>query len=153
MTIIQIKKKDYYTTSKNARKYSENIYNCIKSLEERDIPESLVAYINSETTQLNELEFGPKKAGNKLYHAYNRIIVQIQKQTNLVPPGYYQNTYMLYGMSFFGLPLGILYALFMDNFGLFGLGLPIGLAVGLAYGRSIDEKTKKEGRQLNFTPQ
>lgn len=153
MTIIQIEKKDYYQASKNAKKYSENIYNCIESLKEKDLPETLIDFINIEITKVNQSEWTPKQAGKKIYYAYDRILNQVMKETKLVPPSHYQSTYMAMGMAVIGVPIGILYGLFMDNLAFLGLGLPIGLVLGMSWGRHLDEKAKKEGRQLEFTPQ
>ena len=56
---------------------------------------------------------------------------------------------MFWGMSAFGLPLGIVFGASMGNTGLLGIGLPIGMVIGIAVGASMDTKAAKEGRQLN----
>jgi hypothetical protein len=53
-------------------------------------------------------------------------------------------------MSAFGLPLGAAIGLSVENIGLLGIGLPIGMGIGFVFGSSLDQKALKEGRQLDF---
>jgi hypothetical protein len=48
------------------------------------------------------------------------------------------------------LPLGAAIGLSVENIGLLGIGLPIGMGIGFVFGSSLDQKALKEGRQLDF---
>ena len=64
----------------------------------------------------------------------------LRKEFGVLPPGHYQSQWGLLGMIVFGLPLGIT----LNNNVFFILGLPIGLAIGLAK----DKKATSEGKML-----
>lgn len=53
-------------------------------------------------------------------------------------------------MAAFGVPLGVALGLILDNMGLIGIGLPIGMLIGLAVGAHMDKKALDEGRQIDF---
>lgn len=86
----------------------------------------------------------------KLLRAFRAdLLKSLKKDFSLIPKNYYMTLCMSLGMLFFGLPFGFIFSITLDNFAFIGIGLPIGLSIGLAIGMTMDEKAKKEGRQLN----
>lgn len=83
----------------------------------------------------------------------SKILKLLEKELKLVPKSHYRNQWMVLGMSAFGLPIGVAFGISIGNLGLLGLGLPIGMAIGIAVGTGMDEKARKEGRQLSCEPQ
>ncbi len=80
----------------------------------------------------------------------NKILRLLEKEYKLVVKNYYQNLWLIVGMTSIGLPMGLAFGLGFDNMGLLASGLPIGMAIGLAIGVTMDKKASKEGRQLNL---
>ncbi len=79
---------------------------------------------------------------------YGMLTVFAKKEYNLLPPRYYQNQWMAIGMTAFGLPFGLMFALTLDNMAFLGIGLPIGMSLGIAIGAEKDKKAKAQGLQL-----
>ena len=46
--------------------------------------------------------------------------------------------------------MGVPFGLSIGNLGMLGIGLPIGMAIGVGVGSSMDKKAFNEGRQLDF---
>ena len=82
---------------------------------------------------------------------YGKLINFCIKQYGYVPQGYYQNQWMAIGMAAFGLPLGVVFALSIDNMAFMAIGLPIGLPIGMAVGAGIDKEVKAAGKQLEIS--
>lgn len=83
----------------------------------------------------------PEKEQQKAYQltlsTYKQFLL---KKYQVVPKGYYVLVWMPLGIGI-GLPFGLLF----KNI---ALGIPIGLGIGLAIGSVMDNKAKKENRQL-----
>lgn len=81
------------------------------------------------------------KESQKIYQkslsAYKQLLM---KKYNMVPKGYYLTVWMPLGIGI-GLPFGLMF----KNI---ALGIPIGIGIGLAIGSGLDNKAKKENRQL-----
>lgn len=77
------------------------------------------------------------------------LVRHIEKEDKIVPQKYYLKLWMALGLTAFGLPLGMTFALAIGNMGLMGIGFPIGIGLGVALGAQLDKKAEKEGRQLN----
>ena len=78
------------------------------------------------------------------------ILKQIEKELKIVPINYYQNLWMIFGFTSFGLPIGVAIGLSLGNIAYLGVGLPFGFIIGNAIGSSMDKKALAEGRQLNI---
>jgi len=81
------------------------------------------------------------KESQKIYQkslaAYKELLM---KKYNMVAKGYYLTVWMPLGIGI-GLPFGLMF----KNI---ALGIPIGIGIGLAIGSGLDNKAKKENRQL-----
>ena len=64
--------------------------------------------------------------------------------------GYYGRLWMILGYAMFGVPLGVCMGAVLDNMGLMGAFMPIGMAIGLFFGSLLDKKAKQEGRQIQL---
>jgi len=95
-----------------------------------------------EALQSSDLSFG------KVTKLKNSLTQTLMKDHGLTTKGYYQGLWMVLGMSVFGMPFGTILGLSLNNFGLFGIGLPIGMVIGMAIGAQKDKKAKEEGKVL-----
>lgn len=80
----------------------------------------------------------------------NGILRLLEKEMNVVPKNEYRLRWLALGMSVFGVPMGVVFGLILENMAFLGIGLPIGLTLGIAIGNSMDHRAAQEGRQLNF---
>lgn len=120
------------------------------ALNQHEIPRELAESLNTEVDKLNAISDSAKEKPGKMTKAHSRIIRKVQKELGLVPKNYHKNMWMGVGMAAFGVPMGVSLGLSLDNMAFMGIGLPIGLAIGLAVGSGMDEKAKKDGKQLDL---
>lgn len=80
----------------------------------------------------------------------NGILRVLEKEMNVVPKNEYRLRWLALGMSVFGVPMGVVFGLILENMAFLGIGLPIGLTLGIAIGNSMDQRAAQEGRQLKF---
>ncbi len=122
----------------------------LDELRTRELPIGVVALINQGVDQLNAVAEPDRALARKIKGQQNKILRMLEKELKIVPKGYYQALWMVLGMSAFGLPLGVAMGMTLGNLAFLASGLPIGIAIGLGIGTGIDNKTRREGRQLNF---
>ncbi|MEP0266637.1 hypothetical protein [Dokdonia sp.] len=122
----------------------------LKELRERELPESVIISINDHIKEVNALTSSKKAFSKKITKKKSCIINLLHKELKLVPKNYYRNLWMVLGMSAFGLPLGVVFGTIIDNMGLLGLGMPIGMGIGIALGTMMDQKAQKNNKQLDF---
>lgn len=122
----------------------------LDELEKRELPADMERRIDQLIETINDANLSEKKSRKQIQSAKNSIIKSLEKQLKIVPKNYYRNLWMVLGMSAFGVPLGVAFGVALDNMAFIGIGLPIGMSIGLAVGGGMDEKAKKEDRQLNF---
>lgn len=84
----------------------------------------------------------------KITKLKNSLSQTLNKEFGLTTKGYYQGLWMVLGMSIFGMPFGTILGFSLDNFGLFGVGLPIGMVIGMAFGSQKDKKAEAAGTVL-----
>lgn len=81
---------------------------------------------------------------------YAKLLEHLEKRHGLVLPDHYQNQWMAIGMSALGLPLGAAFAFALDQTAFIGIGLPIGLALGVAFGSRKDREARAAGRVIDL---
>jgi hypothetical protein len=135
------------TKMANQYKQLEAILNV---LEARNLPQETTDFINQEIERLNAIADADKSFARTIKNTENKILRYVEKKHKIVPQKYYAKLWLVLGMSAFGIPLGVAYGLVMKNMGLLGIGLPIGMGVGAAFGTYLDKKALNEGRQLDI---
>lgn len=149
MDITELRRKQTNeTTTKLTEKY-DKFEQLLHELRTKDIPVDIVQAINQELDILNFFAGTEKEIRKHLGKAQSRILVLIERKLKLVTKNYYRNTWMVLGMSAFGLPMGIAFGVSMENMAMLGIGIPIGMAIGIAIGTVMDKKAEAEGRQLD----
>lgn len=131
---------------KRRRQQLGSLIALLRALERRELdPEPFSEFLQSIDQLLDE------EAGvTKISRIHERIKSYVEKEYKLVVPGHYQTQWMALGMSVFGIPFGLVFALALDNFAFFAIGLPIGMSIGIAVGSSYDNKAREEGRVLEL---
>ncbi len=147
MALTQLKQ--YKSSSDTKREKALSLYSgLLEQLKKHNLSVEAEDFVNKSTAELNalSLEEISAKTVNK---AYASALKHLEKTMKLVPKHQYRNTWMAIGVAAFGVPLGTTFGVSLDNMGLIGIGMPIGLLIGVAIGSQMDEKAKKEGRQLD----
>lgn len=151
MNLIELIENEQFLSEKGSKEQFLKLGLLLNELKNRDLPESIVTSINGKLEEINSTSLRGKALEKFLTSKVNEILKQLEKELKLVPKHHYRTQWMVVGMSAFGLPLGVAFGISLGNIGLLGLGLPIGMGIGIAVGSGMDEKAKKEGRQLNLT--
>lgn len=112
--------------------------------------DAIVEEINSNVEEINSIADSGRTLRKKVREKQTRIIRTLEKELKIVPKNYYRNIWMALGMAAFGIPLGVVFRMSLDNMAFLGIGLPIGLAIGLGVGAEMDKKAFREGQQLDI---
>lgn len=145
---LPIERKDLESQPKLRKKYG-GFEELFSELNSRDLPVAVVDKLNKEVGSLNSLASTDKEFPRELRRKKSSILKLLEKELKLVPKHYYRNQWMVLGMTIFGVPMGVVLGTALGNMAFLGIGIPIGMTIGLGVGSGMDEKAKKEGRQLN----
>lgn len=153
MEINQLRQRNDLGEDTKVKKTYSQLDKLLGLLSEKDLPDQVVASINSDLDELNALESSGKELRKQVKKKQAKIVSLLEKECKLVPKNHYQSSWMAIGMVAFGVPLGLIFGFALDNLAFMGIGLPIGLSFGLAIGAGMDKKAHEEGRQLDFEVQ
>ncbi len=124
--------------------------NLLTELRKKEVTDEIVISVNKFIQGINIFKGSEKELKKQIGKAQSGIIKLIEKKLKIVPKNHYRNTWLVIGMSAFGIPIGLVLGASQGNNGMLALGLPIGMAIGIAVGTSLDKKALKEGRQLDL---
>lgn len=150
MKIKELDKREITDSNKKLVVAFSQFDNLLTQLKKRELPEDIASTINIEIDKINEVADLDKKLRKQIRSSQTSIIRLLEKQLKLVPINYYCTTWLVLGMTAFGIPLGVAYGSITGNMAFIGIGLPIGMALGIAVGTGMDKKAMKEGRQLDI---
>jgi len=150
MSLNQLNQSLNSSEDEKLQKAFQQFQDLLSELNERELPEEVERVINGIVDEV------PTASSNKASKKFlcknrNRVIHFVEKKLKLVPKNHYRNTWLAIGMAVFGIPMGAVFSGIIGNYGLIGLGLPIGMAIGIVLGKGMDKKAFEEGRQLEFT--
>ncbi len=151
MNLIELKQNEKFLEDKETREVFLKLSRLSNDLSKRELPDSLIEAVNQKIEEINTSTETGKPLGKLLSRILADLLKLLEKELKLVPKYHYRNQWMVLGMSAFGLPFGVVFGMSLGNMAFLGIGLPIGMAIGTAVGTSMDEKAKKEGRQLNLS--
>lgn len=121
----------------------------IVELNKRELSDNLVAWVNERVDRINQLSDDEKSKSTTVRKYRSQILMRLEKEHKLVPKNYYRNLWLPLGMAAFGIPMGVAFGATLNNYGLIGIGLPVGMVIGLAVGTNLDKRAAKENRQLD----
>lgn len=130
------------------KKY-QKLKQLIAELNNRKLTTETVTDINDIIQQYNNHSQKTKSLSGLLGRTRILILKVVEKRMKLFPKNAMMTRWMAIGMAIFGVPMGVVYGLVLDNMAFMGVGISIGLSLGVGIGISLDKKIKKEGRQLN----
>ena len=149
MEINALKKRDGIDCNKNLTDLHAQFEKLLAELRKRDLPDEVVQSINTNIDLIDPVLESEKEYIKQLRKTQTDILSQVEKELKLVPKNHYRNIWLALGIAAFGVPLGVLFGIILDNMGFIGIGLPIGIPIGLAIGTLLDKKAADEGRQLD----
>ena len=124
----------------------------ISELEKKKVPIGIVNSINQDIDDLNSFSGSSKDFSKQLRMIQSRILKMLEKDLKLVTKNHYRNMWLAFGMSGIGIPIGVALGLSVGNIGLLAIGLPIGMGIGIAVGTIKDRKAQETGKQLDLEP-
>lgn len=127
-----------------------SLSNLIFAAGKHPLSDALVIYFNHEIELIGKFPGSSEETSKKLGQVQKDFLKKLEIEEQLVPKNHFRNKWLPIGMVAFGVPLGVVFGLFLGNIAFMGIGLPIGSAIGVTYGVSLDQKAKMQGRQLDF---
>jgi len=149
MEINALKKRDGIDGNKNLTDLHAQFEKLLSELRKRNLSEEVVQSINTNIDLIDPVLESEKEYIKQLRKTQTDILSRVEKELKLVPKNHYRNIWLALGIAAFGVPLGVLFGIILDNMGFIGIGLPIGIPIGLAIGTVLDKKAADEGRQLD----
>lgn len=149
MEITHFQKPIFLKPTSKLDKKADVFAKLLNELRSRDLPTSMIESINQEILLIGEAASEEKTFAKQLSKSQSQILNQLMKELKIVRKNHYSSTFMSIGMAGIGIPMGVAFGLALGNLALLGLGLPIGLAIGIAIGAAKDKKAAAEGKQLD----
>jgi len=150
MNLIELNPGERFLADPATKEHYQKLRRLLLDLRKRSLPESLIENINTKVEGINSSNLQGKPLEKLLSSTLADLLKLLEKELKLVPENHYRTLWMVLGMSAFGIPFGVVFGMSLGNMAYLGIGLPMGMAIGIAVGTSMDEKAKKEGRQLNL---
>ena len=147
--IIQIEPREAIYQNKRLTPVFIKMQSLITALNRRYISDDLSNRINEHIIPVNLFSGSDRDLMKIIVKEHGSIVQLVEKELGLVPRKHYANQWTALGMCVFGLPLGLVFSAFLDNYAFLSIGLPIGLAIGAGVGTRMDKKAESEGRQLD----
>ncbi|MFT4786344.1 MAG: hypothetical protein ACJAZM_003231 [Cyclobacteriaceae bacterium] len=122
----------------------------LTELRKKDLPDEIAILINDGVEQTNAVSASDNGLSKQIRKAQSGIIRLVEKELKIVTKNHYRNSWLVIGMSAFGIPIGVAFGSSVGNMGFLGLGLPIGMVIGIAVGAGMDKKAFKNGKQLDI---
>lgn len=150
MNIIELREKQIAAADAKLQATYLQFEAVLRELKMKELPADSMMRINERVEVVNTSSLTGKELKKLIKEQETIILKQVAKETKLVPKNYYRNLWTLFGISGIGLPIGVAIGLSADNIGLLGVGLPIGMSIGFSIGMLLDKKALAEGKQLNI---
>ena len=120
----------------------------LDELREKDLPHFIIKEVNTDIQELNTIISSETEIRILIQQKQRKIIKLLKNNLGIVPKHYYRKRYLVLGLVW-GLPVGALIAVSLNNMAYLGIGLPLGLIIGFAIGINLDNNAKLKNRQLN----
>lgn len=143
---IALKQKSSTTDNSNLKKWCNSTVNLLDAIEEKEIEFNSLTSVMERLPKLLSVD----TKANQIRSVYSELTTKCMKEFGYTTPKYYTTQWMVLGMTIFGAPFGLIFALALDSMAFFGIGLPIGMPIGLAVGAAKDKKAAADGKVLNI---
>ena len=141
---LQIKQQDQL--KKKDHNAIQNFNKLIDALNDRSLDQKSFDRINEHINVIeNNVNF------NTIKKEESKILDYVKEKYGYVAKNHYMSLWIALGMSAIGVPIGVAIGLALDQLGFMGIGIGGGLAIGVAIGSAKDKKAKEQGKQLPIT--
>lgn len=145
---ISIPKSKYERNPKVVTKFNQ-LKKIVEELNKKKLPKEIVEWINNDVNYLNNFQGNENEFRRELSNRMYYLVKNIEKKLKIVPKKYYKNLWRVYGMAMIGIPVGIVFGVFIKDVSLSLLGIPLGFFIGSLIGGKMDKTAEVEDRQLN----
>jgi len=150
MKLLELNKRPNIEKNSKLDKAYIKLNKLLGELTNRELSNEIVDAINKDILEINSIKEIGDPLKNAIRKKQSRILKLIEKEIKLVVKDHYRKTWLVLGMSAFGLPIGVAFGASLGNMGFLGIGLPIGMVIGMVIGTKMDKKAFEEGRQLDL---
>ena len=150
MEIQQLKQQDIFEQGPMIYKAYKDLQSLLDELRDRTLDQEVITDINKKIDEMNSFRGDEKEYTKQLKKTQQSSLYILHQRMRIVPQNYYRNMWMGLGMAVFGIPMGTVLGLVMENMAFIGAGIAIGVPLGLGIGTNLDKKAAQEGKQLNF---
>ena len=146
MELPELEVKEKNQLKKKEQKALEQFNELISALNDKELDEEMIEHIKGNMSNIrSELTF------NTIKKEESKILDYIKREKGYVAQNHYMTLWIALGMSAIGVPIGVAIGLALDQLGFMGIGIGGGLAIGVAIGSAKDKKAKEQGKQLPIT--
>ncbi|BDC98783.1 hypothetical protein [Persicobacter psychrovividus] len=136
------------TAGRRLKKAYRRIEALLYEIGDKQLSYAFVTEVNRQIAGINNFQENDRLLAAHINQLYEELLTELERDFELVPKNYFQQKWLLYGVSVIGLPIGLIIAIINHIPGNIILGLPIGLLIGLLIGIEKDKNAKRENRQL-----
>lgn len=148
--IEEIEKRAKSVTDAKTQKALSCLVPIFEDLDRREISTESVADILKRLKTMLMEELNSKQ----IARLKADLLGSLRRQYGLVPAKYYQNLWMILGITVFGVPFGIVFSMaVLDNVAFMGLGFGFGMPIGMAIGMAKDKKALEDDLVINGAQQ
>ena len=146
MELPELEVKEKNQLKKKEQKALEQFNELISALNDKELDEGMIEHIKGNMSNVrSELTF------NTIKKEESKILDYVKREKGYVAQNHYMTLWIALGMSAIGVPIGVAIGLALDQLGFMGIGIGGGLAIGVAIGSAKDKKAKEQGKQLPIT--
>lgn len=150
---MQIEKlKVRHSTSQNPKlsKAYRKMESIIIALQKKEISQEIWDVINADIKKINAFMGTEKALIKALKKTAMKILGFVEKELQYVSKHHYRNQWMALGIALLGVVFGTIFSSVLGNYSFMGIGIPIGMVLGMAYGATLDKKAEEDGKQLDL---
>lgn len=122
----------------------------LSELQDRELPPEVIFDINLQISRLNAVDDNHNKLNFYFKLVRRKVLKKLSDDLDLVPKNYYRNLWLSLGSIVFGLPLGVIFSILLNNTTFIAIGLPFGLLLGIVVGLEMDRKAIENNNQLEL---
>ncbi len=147
--LIEINKIPQGESNKTKKKYHK-LLDLLSQLKQRELTSETRQAVNEIIENYNKESRANNKLSKLINKTRNGILSVVEKKMKLIPRNAMMIRWMSIGMAGLGIPMGVAYGAALGNMAFMGVGIAMGMSIGVAIGIGLDNKAKKEGRQLDI---
>lgn len=149
MTIERLQRRKGIDKNKKLNKTYDKMQHLIVALDKKNLPPNELTCINEHIVLINSFDGTEKELIKMLKKTYTNVLTFINEKLELVPKHHFRALWILYASLAAVVLSSVSYSFgFISIGGLASVFLPFGILIGILVGTYLDNRAKKEGRQI-----